>query len=65
MPGSNLKVVNVAGSLPSPVGLGPHAPSDGPKTVITGLGPADARKTENPPAATPVQRVVSQRLLGV
>ena len=26
--------------------------------AFTGLRPADARKTENPPAATPVQRFV-------
>jgi hypothetical protein len=28
-------------------------------TAFTGLRPVDARKTENPPAATPVQRFVS------
>jgi hypothetical protein len=27
-------------------------------TAFTGLRPVDARKTENPPAATPVQRLV-------
>jgi len=27
-------------------------------TAFTGLRPAEARKTENPPAATPVQRFV-------
>ncbi len=27
-------------------------------TAFTGLRPVDARKTENPPAATPVQRFV-------
>jgi hypothetical protein len=30
----------------------------GRTTAFTGLRPVDARKTENPPAATPVQRFV-------
>ncbi len=29
-------------------------------TAFTGLRPVEARKTENPPAATPVQRFVSR-----
>ena len=40
----------------------PHAVADfvsfAITTAFTGLRPADARKTENPPAATPVQRFV-------
>ena len=42
-------------------GLGSRGSGEGAKAVttkFTGLRPANARKTENPPAATPVYRFV-------